>query len=93
VTVEGGWGGNAFVSERVVDNHIGSLRRKIEPDPDRPRYLKKGSPQKTDLAFRPIEPFTVSPDGTQIAMVGGHKESEIWVMTGLLKETKPTPKK
>jgi two-component system alkaline phosphatase synthesis response regulator PhoP len=38
--VEGGWGANAFVSERVVDNHIGSLRRKIEPDPDRPRHLK-----------------------------------------------------
>jgi hypothetical protein len=55
--------------------------------------LDGSEPQKTDLPFRPIEQFTVSPDGTQIAMVGGRRESEIWVMTGLLKETKPTPKK
>jgi DNA-binding response OmpR family regulator len=34
------WGPNTFVSERVVDNHIGSLRRKLEPDADEPRYLK-----------------------------------------------------
>ena len=37
--VEGGWGVNAFVSERVVDNHIGNLRKKIEPDAEAPRYL------------------------------------------------------
>jgi DNA-binding response OmpR family regulator len=37
--VEGAWGANTFVSERVVDNHIGNLRKKIEPDPDEPRYL------------------------------------------------------
>jgi DNA-binding response OmpR family regulator len=34
------WGPNTFVSARVVDNHIGNLRRKFEPDPDRPQYLK-----------------------------------------------------
>jgi DNA-binding response OmpR family regulator len=33
------WGPNTFVTDRVVDNHIGSLRRKIEPDVDVPRYL------------------------------------------------------
>jgi len=33
------WGPNTFVSDRVVDNHIGSLRRKIEPDAADPRYL------------------------------------------------------
>jgi DNA-binding response OmpR family regulator len=33
------WGPNTFVSDRVVDNHIGSLRRKIEPDATEPRYL------------------------------------------------------
>jgi DNA-binding response OmpR family regulator len=27
------------VSDRVVDNHIGSLRKKIEPDATEPRYL------------------------------------------------------
>lgn len=34
------WGPNVFVTDRVVDNHIGSLRRKLEPDPDRPRHLQ-----------------------------------------------------
>ncbi len=38
--VEGAWGVNTFVSERVVDNHIGNLRAKIEPDADHPRYLQ-----------------------------------------------------
>ena len=38
--VEGAWGANTFVSERVVDNHIGNLRKKIEPDPEHPRYLR-----------------------------------------------------
>jgi DNA-binding response OmpR family regulator len=33
------WGPNTFVSDRVVDNHIGSLRKKIEPDATEPRYL------------------------------------------------------
>ena len=34
------WGPNTFVSDRVVDNHIGSLRRKLEPDAAEPRYLR-----------------------------------------------------
>lgn len=38
--VDGAWGHGTFVSERVVDNHIANLRRKIEPDPERPQYLK-----------------------------------------------------
>jgi two-component system alkaline phosphatase synthesis response regulator PhoP len=33
------WGRNLFVTERVVDNQVTNLRRKIEPDPSRPRYL------------------------------------------------------
>ncbi|MBI4908336.1 MAG: response regulator transcription factor [Acidobacteria bacterium] len=33
------WGAGTFVSPRVVDNHIVGLRRKIEPEPDSPRYL------------------------------------------------------
>jgi DNA-binding response OmpR family regulator len=37
--VAGAWGPNTFVSERVVDNHIANLRKKIEPEPDAPRFL------------------------------------------------------
>jgi len=38
--VDGAWGPNTIVSDRVVDNHIGNLRKKVEPDPDEPRYLR-----------------------------------------------------
>jgi two-component system alkaline phosphatase synthesis response regulator PhoP len=33
------WGSGTFVTERVVDNYIVSLRRKLEPEPAVPRYL------------------------------------------------------
>ena len=33
-------GTDTFVSDRVVDNHIGSLRKKLEPDASEPRYLR-----------------------------------------------------
>ena len=33
------WGPGTFVTERVVDNHVVTLRKKVEPDPARPRYL------------------------------------------------------
>lgn len=33
------WGLEGFAITRTVDNHIVSLRRKIEPDPKHPRYL------------------------------------------------------
>jgi DNA-binding response OmpR family regulator len=33
------WGPQTFVSDRVVDNHIGSLRKKLEPDAAEPRFL------------------------------------------------------
>jgi two-component system alkaline phosphatase synthesis response regulator PhoP len=36
----GAWGPDTFASDRIVDNHIANLRRKIEPDPGNPRYLK-----------------------------------------------------
>jgi DNA-binding response OmpR family regulator len=36
----GAWGPDTFASQRIVDNHIASLRRKIEPDPANPRYLR-----------------------------------------------------
>jgi DNA-binding response OmpR family regulator len=38
--VDSAWGANTFVTDRAVDNHIGNLRKKIEPDPDAPRFLK-----------------------------------------------------
>jgi two-component system alkaline phosphatase synthesis response regulator PhoP len=38
--VEGAWGPNTFASDRIVDNHIANLRKKIEPDPANPRYLR-----------------------------------------------------
>jgi DNA-binding response OmpR family regulator len=34
------WGYTAFPTTRTVDNHIASLRSKIEPDPDEPHWLK-----------------------------------------------------
>jgi two-component system alkaline phosphatase synthesis response regulator PhoP len=36
----GAWGADTFASDRIVDNHIANLRRKIEPDPANPRYLR-----------------------------------------------------
>jgi DNA-binding response OmpR family regulator len=33
------WGRDTFVTDRVVDNHIVGLRKKIEPEPGNPRYL------------------------------------------------------
>jgi two-component system alkaline phosphatase synthesis response regulator PhoP len=36
----GAWGPDTFASERIVDNHIVNLRRKIEEDPASPRYLR-----------------------------------------------------
>jgi DNA-binding response OmpR family regulator len=34
------WGYTAFPTTRTVDNHIASLRAKIEPEPDNPRWIK-----------------------------------------------------
>jgi DNA-binding response OmpR family regulator len=33
------WGPGTHVTDRVVDNQVTNLRRKIEPRPERPRYL------------------------------------------------------
>jgi DNA-binding response OmpR family regulator len=33
------WGPDTHVTDRVVDNQVTNLRKKIEPNPDRPRYL------------------------------------------------------
>ena len=37
--LDAAWGRDVALNDRVVDNHIVSLRRKIEPDPARPRHL------------------------------------------------------
>lgn len=34
------WGRETSITERVVDNQIANLRKKIEPSPTEPRYLK-----------------------------------------------------
>ena len=36
----GAWAPDTFASDRVVDNHIANLRRKIERDPVNPRFLR-----------------------------------------------------
>jgi DNA-binding response OmpR family regulator len=33
------WGPGVYPADRTVDNHIVSLRRKLEPDPKNPRYI------------------------------------------------------
>jgi DNA-binding response OmpR family regulator len=33
------WGHGTHVTDRVVDNQVTNLRKKIEPNPERPRYL------------------------------------------------------
>ena len=33
------WGSGTHVTDRVVDNQVTNLRKKIEPNPERPRYL------------------------------------------------------
>ena len=33
------WGRDVFVTDRVVDTHVVKLRRKLEPDPARPRHI------------------------------------------------------
>jgi DNA-binding response OmpR family regulator len=34
------WGYTAFPTTRTVDNHVASLRAKLEPNPDQPRWIK-----------------------------------------------------
>lgn len=37
--IEAAWEPATYLSDRVVDTHILNLRKKIEPEPGRPRYL------------------------------------------------------
>ncbi len=40
VLIDEAWGEETMITERVVDNQIANLRKKIEPAPAQPRYLK-----------------------------------------------------
>jgi two-component system phosphate regulon response regulator PhoB len=40
VLIDEVWGAETAITERVVDNQIANLRKKIEPSPDQPRFLK-----------------------------------------------------
>jgi DNA-binding response OmpR family regulator len=40
VLIDEAWGPDTAITERVVDNQIAHLRRKIEPSPASPRFLK-----------------------------------------------------
>jgi DNA-binding response OmpR family regulator len=45
------WGQDTAITERVVDNQVANLRKKIEPDPSSPRFLKsvKGIGYRLDI--------------------------------------------
>jgi len=40
VLIDEAWGRDTAITERVVDNQIANLRKKIEPSPTDPRFLK-----------------------------------------------------
>jgi len=37
--IDEAWGHDTFVTDRVVDNQVTNLRKKVEPNPSEPRYL------------------------------------------------------
>ena len=37
--LDAAWGPDTHVTDRVVDNQVTNLRKKIEPEPERPRFL------------------------------------------------------
>jgi DNA-binding response OmpR family regulator len=37
--MDAAWGRDIALNDRVVDNHIVSLRRKLEPEPTQPRFF------------------------------------------------------
>ena len=37
--IDDAWGTDTFVTDRVVDNQVANLRRKLEPDPAEPRFM------------------------------------------------------
>ena len=51
--------------------------------------VKGGPPQKSSLHMRFNGAAAVSPDGRQIAFVGGSRRPEVWTMPGLFPPAKP----
>ena len=49
------WGHSSAVLTRTVDTHIAELRRKLEPDPARPRYIH--TVRKAGYRFEPDRSF------------------------------------
>jgi DNA-binding response OmpR family regulator len=51
ILIDAVWGKDTAITERVVDNQVANLRKKIEPSPAAPRYLKsvKGIGYRMDL--------------------------------------------
>jgi DNA-binding response OmpR family regulator len=49
--IDAAWEPGTFITDRVVDTHVWSLRKKIEPDPAEPRFLRsiRGSGYRFDL--------------------------------------------
>jgi DNA-binding response OmpR family regulator len=37
--IDAAWGRDTFVTDRVIDTHVWNLRKKIEPLPEKPRYI------------------------------------------------------
>ena len=37
--IDAAWGPGTAITDRVVDTHVLNLRKKIEPEPARPRFL------------------------------------------------------
>jgi DNA-binding response OmpR family regulator len=37
--IDAAWGPDTSITDRVVDTHVLNLRKKIEPEPARPRFL------------------------------------------------------
>jgi DNA-binding response OmpR family regulator len=55
--LDAAWGTHAHVTERAVDNQMTNLRKKVEDDPERPRYLSsvRGIGYRFDLDGASVE--------------------------------------
>jgi DNA-binding response OmpR family regulator len=58
--IDEAWGRDTFVTDRVVDTQVANLRKKIEPNPSEPRYIRsvRGYGYRFDDAGFPDEGLT-----------------------------------